>query len=121
MDNTIITALHSSFENISKNKDGVTYWLAREIQPLLEYARWENFETAIERAKTACDNAEQDVDNHFREVTKMVDIGSDTTRKVIPIEIAWNKCRTLKASFEINDNVCEKMLTRKVFDNILMI
>jgi DNA-damage-inducible protein D len=59
MDNTVITSLHSSFEYSSKTQDGVTYWLAREIQPLLEYARWENFETAIERAKIACQNAEQ--------------------------------------------------------------
>lgn len=82
MDNTVITALHSSFENSSKTQDGVTYWLAREIQPLLEYARWENFEIAIERAKTACETASQVIDDHFREITKMVDIGSGSTREV---------------------------------------
>jgi len=79
MDSLTVSTLHGNFEQASKTVDGITYWLAREIQVLLEYARWENFEKAIERAKIACKNSEQDVENHFREVTKVVQIGSGAT------------------------------------------
>lgn len=80
MQHDIMARMHKSFEEAAKTENGVTYWLAREIQPLLEYARWENFETAIERAKTACQTSEQPLENHFREVTKMVEIGSGAPR-----------------------------------------
>lgn len=82
MDNTIITSLHSSFENSSKTQDGVTYWLARDIQPLLEYAQWRNFEDVIDKAKIACKASEQSIENHFAEVSKMVEIGSGSAREI---------------------------------------
>lgn len=92
MDNTLITALHSSFENISKNKDGIIYWLAREIQPLLEYAQWRRFEDVIEKAKIACEVSGEPIENHFADVGKMVDIGSDTTREVKDIMLTRYAC-----------------------------
>ena len=71
------------FESIKHiNEDGQEYWFARELQPVLDYARWENFEKAIERAQVACENTGFDVDDHFREVTKMVDIGSNAGRGI---------------------------------------
>ncbi|NDE90680.1 MAG: DNA damage-inducible protein D [Alphaproteobacteria bacterium] len=92
MNNEMVTDLHKSFEDIAKNENGVTYWLARDIQPLLDYTRWENFETAIERAKNACKTAGQPIDNHFREVTKMVDIGSETSRKINDLMLTRYAC-----------------------------
>ena len=82
MKQEIISTLHSNFEGASKTENNVVYWLARDIQPLLEYLRWENFEVAIERAKLSCINAEQPIENHFRDVTKMVDIGSGSSRAI---------------------------------------
>ena len=60
---------------------GLDYWEAREIAPLLGYKRWENFETAIGRAQTACGNSGEDVDDHFREVTKMITAGKGAQRE----------------------------------------
>lgn len=82
METEVIAKLHVGFEDSSKTENGVTYWFARDIQVLLDYARWENFEAAIERAKISCQTAEQSVENHFREVTKMVEIGSVTMRPI---------------------------------------
>lgn len=82
MDKSVIADLHNRFENAAHHHDGVTYWFAREIQPLLEYERWENFEKAIDRAKIACSTADQLVENHFREVTKKVDLGLGSTRQI---------------------------------------
>lgn len=80
MENNAIIQRHASFEEKSHTKDGVTFWYARDIQPLLDYARWENFENIIEKAKSACDLSGQPVENHFRDVTKMIEIGSDVTK-----------------------------------------
>ena len=71
----------SIFESITHiSDDGEEYWLARELQVVLEYAEWRNFNKVIEKAKTACKNAENDVESHFVEVNKMVDIGAGTSR-----------------------------------------
>lgn len=72
-----------TFESIKHvNEYGEEYWLARELQSVLEYARWENFSKAIERAQKACANTGFDVHDHFREVTKMVYLGSGSQREV---------------------------------------
>ena len=57
-----------------KHQNGVECWYARELYPLLDYARWENFETAINRAKDSCRKTGASVDEHFREVTKTIEI-----------------------------------------------
>ena len=72
-----------TFESIKHvNEYGEEYWLARELQGVLEYARWENFNKAIERAKKACTNTGFDVEDHFREVTKLIQIAKGGQRPV---------------------------------------
>ena len=69
-----------TFESIKHiNEYGEEYWLARELQPVLEYAQWRRFADAIERAKLACKNSGYEADDHFADVGKMVDIGSGAT------------------------------------------
>lgn len=60
----------------------VEYWYARELMGLLGYERWENFEKAIQRAVDSCETSGIEVQNHFREVTKMVPLGSGARRSV---------------------------------------
>lgn len=50
--------------------------------PLLGYERWENFTNAITRAMESCKTSGIEVSNHFREVTKMVPLGSGAHRNV---------------------------------------
>ncbi len=77
-----IAGLLAQFEAIARTEQDVEFWLARELQPLLEYERWENFTTLLDRARTACEKAGQAVDDHFREVTKVVHLGSGAKRAV---------------------------------------
>ena len=60
-----------TFESIKHvNEYGEEYWLARELQPNLEYAQWRRFSEAIDRAKLACENSGFIVDEHFADVGK---------------------------------------------------
>ena len=56
--------------------EGIEFWFARDLQALLGYARWENFQTAIERAVESCEASGHAASDHFRGVTKMVGLGS---------------------------------------------
>lgn len=67
--------------------EGFDYWNAREIAPHLGYKRWENFETAIGRAQVACKNSGEEVDDHFRGVTKMITVGKGAQREQLDWEL----------------------------------
>ena len=64
-----------TFESIKHiNENGEEYWLARELQPVLEYVQWRNFAEAVERAKLACKNSGFAVEDHFADVSKTIDM-----------------------------------------------
>lgn len=69
-------------ETLDDNNETMEVWYARELQKVLGYSRWENFSLAISRAIASCKSQNVNVDDHFREVTKMVPIGSGTNRPV---------------------------------------
>jgi len=62
--------------------EGIEFWFARDLKTHLGYARWENFQTAINRAIESCEATGNKASDHFRGVTKMVDLGSGSKRKI---------------------------------------
>src|SRR5574344_2915906 len=87
MDKLKIGQYKTSFDRIAhyienEQKEQVEIWFARELQAVLGYARWENFVVAINRAVQSCKTQSINVDDHFREVTKMVELGSGAKREV---------------------------------------
>lgn len=92
MRKSIIRKLHKTFEDYCHEKDGVEYWLARELQELLEYTQWRNFEEVINKAKESCENAGQSPSDHFAGVSKMVDLGSGSQRKLEDIMLTRYAC-----------------------------
>ena len=87
MDKLKIGQYKTSFDRIAhyienEQKEQVEIWFARELQAVLGYARWENFVVAINRAVQSCKTQSINVDDHFREVTKMVEIGKGGKREV---------------------------------------
>ena len=87
------SAPHKDFEGIKKiDENGVEYWEARELLPLLGYEKWQNAEEVIARAARACMNSGQAVDNHFTKFSKMVKIGSNTAREVVNYKLDRYAC-----------------------------
>lgn len=81
------------FEDIKHiDENGVEYWLARELQPVLEYSQWRRFSETVERAKEACKNSEQNIQDHFADVGKMVSLGSGSERKIDDIKLSRYAC-----------------------------
>ena len=86
MDKNKVVLLKTSFDGIAQiyqsDAESVEYWLARDLMTILGYERWENFDKAINRAMDSCRTGEIPIENHFREVTKMVPLGSGAVRLV---------------------------------------
>ena len=83
---------YKSFEDIKHIADGVEFWLARELAPVLEYSKWENFHMVIKRAMLACQNSGFSIDDHFPDVRKMVAIGSKTKRSLTDYRLTRYAC-----------------------------
>lgn len=84
---------YKNFEKIKKiREDGTEYWNARELSEVLQYKKWENFAKVIDRAKLACNNSGFEIRDHFPEVRKMVEIGSNTVRELLDYELSRYDC-----------------------------
>ena len=77
-----VAALLAQFEALVHTEQGVEFWFARELQELLGYSEWRNFSVAIDKAREACAQAGPAVTDHFRDVTKMVALGSGAERAI---------------------------------------
>ena len=79
-----------SIKHFDENEN--EYWYARELQKALEYNKWENFEKVIEKAKLSCLNSNYGLQDHFPDVRKMVDIGSNTLRNIVDYKLSRYAC-----------------------------
>ncbi len=87
-----IKHLLEEFESAVSEIEGVECWSARELQQLLGYSKWENFEKVILKAKDACIHAGEIVAYQFPDVRKLVLIGSDTERSIEDIALTRYAC-----------------------------
>lgn len=84
MDNQSLSQLQQRFDALLQRvpNENIEFWFARDLQEPLGYARWENFLTAIQRAIASCETTGLEAADHFRGVTKMIEIGKGGQRPV---------------------------------------
>ena len=84
MDKNQIMSLKSSFDEIAQivEEENIEYWFARDLMALLGYSKWENFEIAVKRAMESCQSVGIQMDNHFRGVRKMIQLGKGGQRAI---------------------------------------
>lgn len=93
MEKEIVISLTNNFESFAnKTEDGVEFWLARDLQHLLGYGKWNNFKNVFSKAKTACELSGYAIADHFADVGKMVDIGSGAAKEIDDIVITRYAC-----------------------------
>lgn len=84
---------HVSFESIRViNEQGGEIWLARQLAKVLDYAEFRNFLPVIEKARKACENSGQSVEDHFVEIHEMVEIGSGAKREMASFALSRYAC-----------------------------
>jgi DNA-damage-inducible protein D len=84
---------HATFEGIRQlDAEGNEFWLARDLAPLLDYQEWRNFMQVVGKATQACSKSDNSVEDHFVDITKMVDIGSGAQREVADVRLSRYAC-----------------------------
>lgn len=93
------------FENIKHiNEYNQEFWYARELQKVLEYGKWDNFKRVIEKARESCINSSNNVDDHFADVGKMVQIGI-SEREIQDIVLSRYACYLIVMNADIRKEV----------------
>jgi DNA-damage-inducible protein D len=92
MEKDTIKKLNKQFEEYAYEQDGTEYWLARELQELLEYTQWRNFENVISKAKIACENSGNAISDHFADVSKTIAMPKGAVKDVPDIMLTRYAC-----------------------------
>jgi len=89
----IIFSLTTDFESFAhKTEDGLEFWFARDLQHLLGYSKWENFQNVISKAKTACEISGHEINDHFPDIRKTIAMPKNAEKEIDDIMLTRYAC-----------------------------
>jgi DNA-damage-inducible protein D len=89
---TVITLTGTFESHAQETEGGIEFWLARDLQHLLGYTKWDNFLNVLSKAKTACEVSGHEIPDHFADVGKKVDVGSGAGREIDDLMLTRFAC-----------------------------
>jgi len=92
MKKEFITELFNKFEESCYIYEGIECWSARELQRILGYSQWRNFENAIDKAKISCQNAGELVENHFADISKTIQMPKGAEKEIFDYALTRYAC-----------------------------
>ncbi|CAC9627559.1 DNA-damage-inducible protein D [uncultured Gammaproteobacteria bacterium] len=93
MKTEIIKTLTTDFENLSyKTDEGIEFWLARDLQHLLDYSKWDNFKNVILKAKTACEVSGYTISEHFPDIGKTIKMPKGAKKEIDDLMLTRYAC-----------------------------
>lgn len=83
MKKQLIHSLTNDFQSYAQHTvNGIEFWLARDLQIFLGYAKWDNFQQVLSKAKTACEVSGQNISDHFADVGKTIQMPKGATKEI---------------------------------------
>jgi len=96
-------SLFESIKHVSEN--GVEYWTSRALWKILEYTEYRHFLPVIDKAKAACRNSGQHIEDHFEDILEMVVIGSGAERAVDSVKLSRYACYLIVQNADPNKTI----------------
>jgi DNA-damage-inducible protein D len=91
-ENSVEITHHQTYESFKQEKNGQEFWNARKLAKVLEYSEYRHFLPVIEKAKKACKNSRNDIEDHFEDVLEMVKLGSGSSRQLPNLKLSRYAC-----------------------------
>ena len=92
MKTEIIVQLNKTFEGSAYTQNGVEYWMAQDLQKLLDYDEWRNFSKVIDKVKLACLNSGHNISDHFVDVNKTIPMPKGAEKDIQDIMLTRYAC-----------------------------
>jgi DNA-damage-inducible protein D len=92
MEKETIKKLSKTFEECSYESEGMEYWLARDLQDLLDYTQWRNFLNVVDKAKIACKTTGNEIPDHFADVSKTIHMPKGAEKQIDDIMLTRFAC-----------------------------